>query len=51
MVGSAVAMTVLSRFCMNRAQATISAVILVRRLVDGRGSRGGRSGFVAPAGV
>ena len=33
MVGRAVAMTVESRFCMNIAQATITAVRRVRRLV------------------
>jgi hypothetical protein len=32
-VGSAVAITVESRFCMNSAQATITAVWRVRRLV------------------
>ena len=39
MVGSAVAMTVESRFCMNIAQATITAVRRVRRLVRIRGGR------------
>ena len=33
-VGSAVEITVLSRFCMNRAQATISAVNRVRGATD-----------------
>ena len=38
MVGSAVAMTVESRFCMNIAQATITAVRRVRPLVRIRGA-------------
>ena len=38
MVGSAVAITVESRFCMNKALATITAVIRVWRDVDTRGA-------------
>ena len=38
-VGSAVAMIVESRFCMNMAQATIMAVVRVRLLVRIRGGR------------
>ena len=44
MVGSAVAMTVESRFCMNIAQATITAVRRVRPLVRSLGGRTGSGG-------
>ena len=39
MVGSAVAITVELRFCMNIAQATMTAVVRVRRLVRMRAVR------------
>ena len=53
MVGSAVAMTVESRFCMNIAQATITAVSRVRPLVRiaAERSRASAQWSLAPPGV